>query len=198
MSSPNDGFEAGERKALLAVARRSIRFGLRHGLPLDVDPPNYPRRLRDTQASFVTLKNNHDQLRGCIGSLEARMELIRDVATHAFAAAFRDPRFPPLEETEFEHLRIVISVLSQPEPLLVDCEAELRRRIQPGQDGLILRIGNKRATFLPTVWESIPEPERFLAELKRKAGLPPDFWSEHLELERYQSLSVSEEDEELY
>ncbi len=192
MSLPNDALGREEKETLLEVARRSIRFGLRHNIPLDVDPPNYPETLSRIQSSFVTLKTPDDQLRGCIGSLEARMELVRDVAMHAFAAASRDPRFPPLDEAEFERIRISISVLSPSKPLQADSEQHLRQQLQPGRDGLILRMGNKQATFLPAVWESLPNPEEFLAQLKRKAGLPPDFWSEHMEIHRYQSLSITE------
>ncbi len=125
------------------------------------------------------------QLRGCIGALVARQPLVQDVAAHAFAAAFEDPRFPELREDEFPKLDIHISVLSPPEPLSFSSEAELLAQLRPGVDGLIIQFRHYRATFLPAVWEQLPDPYVFLAQLKQKAGLPLDFWSPELSAERY-------------
>ncbi|HMQ12375.1 MAG TPA: AmmeMemoRadiSam system protein A [Candidatus Competibacter phosphatis] len=173
-----------DRAALLEVARTSIRHGLRHGQALEVDPTDYPETLRPPRATFVTLEIG-DQLRGCIGALVARQPLVQDVAAHAFAAAFEDPRFPELRENEFPKLDIHISVLSPPEPLSFSSEDELLAQLRPGVDGLIIQFRHYRATFLPAVWEQLPDPYVFLAQLKQKAGLPLDFWSPELSAERY-------------
>ena len=173
-----------DRAALLDVARTSIQHGLRHGQTLEVDPTDYPETLRPPRATFVTLEIG-DQLRGCIGALVARQPLVQDVAVHAFAAAFEDPRFPELRENEFPKLDIHISVLSPPEPLSFSSEDELLAQLRPGVDGLIIQFRHYRATFLPAVWEQLPDPYVFLAQLKQKAGLPLDFWSPELSAERY-------------
>ena len=173
-----------DRAALLDVARASIRHGLRHGQALEVDPADYPETLRPLRATFVTLETG-GQLRGCIGALVARQPLVQDVAAHAFAAAFEDPRFPELREDEFPKLDIHISVLSPPDPLSFSSEEALLAQLRPGVDGLIIQFRHYRATFLPAVWEQLPDPYVFLAQLKQKAGLPLDFWSPELSAERY-------------
>lgn len=179
---------AAERTLLLTVARQSIQHGLATGQPLPVDPGDYPATLRVQRATFVTLEHNGD-LRGCIGALEATLPLVQDVAEHAYAAAFTDPRFPPLREAELAGLAVHIAVLSPPEPLQVRSEEELLQQLRPGVDGLILSLGERRATFLPAVWESLPEPRDFVFHLKQKARLPPDFWSDSLTIARYTTES---------
>ena len=129
------------------------------------------------------------QLRGCIGTLEACRPLAEDVSRNAWAAAFRDPRFPPLQESELAGLDIHISVLSEAEPVTFGSEQDLLGRIRPGVDGLILEERSARGTFLPSVWESLPEPEQFLAHLKLKAGLPADYWSASVRMWRYTTQS---------
>ena len=173
-----------DRRLLLDLARSSIRYGLTRGRPQPVNPADYPPALREPRAAFVTL-NRHGQLRGCIGHLEASQALVRDVADNAYAAAFRDPRFPPLTEAEYEDLEVHISVLSPPEPLPIVSEADLLLQMRPGVDGLILEEGHHRGTFLPSVWESLPAPEQFLAHLKLKAGLSPAYWSDGIRVARY-------------
>lgn len=173
-----------DRATLLDVARSSIQQGLRHGRALEVNPDAYPVTLRPPRATFVTLEIG-GQLRGCIGVLAAYQPLVQDVAAHAYAAAFEDPRFPSLREDEFPKLEIHISVLSPPEPLHFGSEEELLAQLRPGVDGLILHFQTYRATFLPAVWEHLPEPHVFLSQLKLKAGLPLDFWSPELRAERY-------------
>lgn len=173
-----------EAGRLLAVARESIRHGLQHQEAWTPDLHSEPLALRMPRATFVTLKRN-GQLRGCIGTLEAHRPLVEDVAANAYAAAFEDPRFPPLTAPEFEELDIHISILTPPEPLPVRDEADLRAQLRPGRDGLILREGPHRATFLPAVWDDLPEPAAFLSHLKRKAGLAPDYWSPTLQFWRY-------------
>ncbi|MBK7542672.1 MAG: AmmeMemoRadiSam system protein A [Candidatus Competibacteraceae bacterium] len=179
-----DALSRQNRATLLEVARTSIRHGLEHGQALAVNPDDYPEALRPTRATFVTLETE-GQLRGCIGTLAAHQPLVRDVAEHAHAAAFDDPRFPELTAKEFPRLDIHISVLSPPEPLQFESEDELLAQLRPGVDGLILQFRSHRATFLPAVWESLPAPYVFLAQLKQKAGLPLNFWSPDLRAERY-------------
>jgi AmmeMemoRadiSam system protein A len=179
------------RQALLQVARDSIRHGLEHGRPLTVHAADYPEELRPLRASFVTL-HRHGELRGCIGILEALRPLVEDVAYHAWAAAFEDPRFAPLAEWELEGLDIHISILSPPQPLQFESEADLLRQLRPGSDGLILHDCGRRGTFLPSVWESLPQPRDFWQHLKLKAGLPPDWWSDTLQVERYTTESFGE------
>lgn len=173
-----------DRATLLAVARASIQHGLHQGQALEVLPEQYPETLRPLRATFVTLEIG-GQLRGCIGALAAYQPLIQDVAAHAYAAAFEDPRFAEVRADEFPQLDIHISVLSPPEPLQFASEEELLAQLRPGQDGLILHFHHCRATFLPAVWEQLPDPYVFLTQLKQKAGLPLDFWSPELRAERY-------------
>lgn len=173
---------------MLDLAEASIRHGLDEGGALPVRPEDHPERLREKRATFVTL-NRHGQLRGCIGHLEAIQSLVEDVAENAWCAAFRDPRFPPLLPHELVGLKIHISVLTPPESLSFTDEADLLRQIRPGVDGLILKDGPARGTFLPSVWASLPAVDEFWLHLKRKAGLPADHWSPTLEVQRYTTES---------
>ncbi|TPQ25440.1 AmmeMemoRadiSam system protein A [Methylomonas koyamae] len=177
-----------QRQRLLALARHSISHGLETGRPSSVDPAQYAGELSARRATFVTLERA-GQLRGCIGMLEARRPLAEDVAENAFAAAFRDPRFPPLRDSELAGLDLHISVLTPAEPLPVKSEADLLQQLRPGVDGLILEEGGRRATFLPAVWDDLPEPARFLNHLKQKAGLPAAYWSDSLRFFRYTTES---------
>lgn len=172
------------RKILLNLAKDSIRHGLDTNRPLTVELDQFPPELTERSATFVTLKTR-GQLRGCIGMLEAVRPLVQDICENAFSAAFRDPRFPPLEENELESLDIHLSILSSPEPMTFSSEEDLISQIRPGVDGLILEEGSYRGTFLPSVWESLPSVRQFLRELKKKAGLPGDFWSDKLIVCRY-------------
>jgi AmmeMemoRadiSam system protein A len=172
----------------METAWNAIKYGLRHRTPLPVNPLEYPHDLQAIRASFVTLYRS-GALRGCIGHLEAELPLVADIAQNAFAAAFRDPRFAPLTEAEMQQLAIHISILSPSEPLLFDSEQDLLNKIRPGVDGLILKEGHHQGTFLPSVWASLPEKSRFLDQLKQKAGLPPDYWSETLQVFRYETES---------
>jgi AmmeMemoRadiSam system protein A len=172
------------RRILLEVAWESIRHGLVKGVPIRPDPVEYPEPLRAHRAAFVTLHRSGD-LRGCIGHLEPCQPLVLDVAENAFAAALRDPRFPRLEPRELSELTLHISVLSIPEPMSFRDEQDLLRQLRPGIDGLILADRGARGTFLPAVWESLPEPRDFLNHLKYKAGLPGNHWSKTLQILRY-------------
>jgi hypothetical protein len=142
-------------------------------------------------AAFVTLTTG-GELRGCIGSLEARRALGEDVRENAVAAAFRDPRFPPLAPDEFDVVAIEVSVLSPPQPLAFASEDEALAQLVPHADGIIFEYGYHRSTFLPQVWEKIHTPREFLAHLKYKAGLPPDFWHATVRLARYTVAKWSE------
>jgi AmmeMemoRadiSam system protein A len=135
-------------------------------------------------ASFVTL-TQRGELRGCIGTLEAHRPLRLDVQENAVAAAFRDPRFMPLSLEEFDEIRVEVSLLSPTEAMVVVSEEHALATLRPGIDGVVFEYGHYRSTFLPQVWEQLPEPTEFLAHLKRKAGLSMDFWSESVRLSRY-------------
>lgn len=167
---------------LLQVARAEIAQAL--GLDSDIARPQDAAWLADPGASFVTL-TKAGELRGCIGTLEAHRPLIEDVRKNARAAAFEDPRFFPLRREEFAEISVEVSLLSAPEPLAVETEAEALARLRPHIDGVVLEYGWHRATFLPQVWENLPKPREFLRQLKRKAGLPADFWAGNLLLSRY-------------
>ncbi len=184
MSSTDHMLSPQHRQLLLQLARESIRYGARHGRPPALDLQQLPPPLRERRATFVTLQE-HGQLRGCIGSLEAQRPLAEDVIQNAFAAAFQDPRFPPVTEKEVDELEIHISVLSPLEEIEFESEQDLLSQIRPGIDGLLLEEGRHRGTFLPAVWESLPDPLDFLRHLKLKAGLPPDYWSDTIRAYRY-------------
>ncbi len=181
-------YSAADRRALLALAVRSIEHGLANGAPLRPSPGDYPVPLSAERATFVTLKHSQG-LRGCIGVLEAVRPLIEDVAQNAFAAAFEDPRFPRLAAAELTGLEVHLSVLSPAEPLPCGSEVELLAAVRPGIDGLILEDGRRRGTFLPAVWEQLPDPARFLEHLRLKAGLPSGHWSDTLRVFRYTTES---------
>lgn len=166
---------------LLAHARNAIaeRFG-RHG-----GATHRHAALDQPGASFVTLTQQGD-LRGCIGSIEAHRPLGLDVRENALAAAFRDPRFAPLAVEEFEHTRVEVSLLTPAMAISFRDEADFLAQLRPGVDGIVFQYGRHRSTFLPQVWESLPEPQQFMQQLKRKAGLPPNFWHEEVSIARYE------------
>lgn len=192
-------------RVLVAAARAAIAhaLGVADGVRAPDAPPDWavPERVRrhgDTPdwaardgASFVTLTLD-GRLRGCIGSLSPRRPLIDDVRANAVAAAFDDPRFPGLTRPEFERVRVEVSVLSLPEPLAVADEDDLVAQLVPHRDGVILQAGRRRATFLPQVWEQLPEPRAFLAALKRKAGLPETYWGPDVRVSRYRVEAFEE------
>ncbi|GMQ89295.1 MAG: hypothetical protein BMS9Abin09_0767 [Gammaproteobacteria bacterium] len=179
-------FSEQQRAILLDTAWRSIRHGLADGTPLAVNPAEFDSPLAEPGASFVTL-HQKDVLRGCIGTLESHRPLIVDVAENAFSAAFRDPRFAPVKPADMADISLDISVLGKPEALKFESQQDLLEQIIPGQDGLILQDGPNRGTFLPTVWESLPDSKDFLRHLKMKAGLPADHWSDTVEVWRYRT-----------
>jgi len=179
------------KKILLKTARDSIQHGIHENKPIAVNPDEFPEELQQIKSTFITLYQS-EELRGCIGSLDACHSLIEDVAKNAYQAAFRDPRFPPVTQDEFPKIHISISILSNPEKILFANEEDLLSKIRPGIDGLILKDGPHQGTFLPTVWESLPKPMDFLQHLKRKAGLSKDYWSKTIQIERYTSDKVEE------
>lgn len=174
------------QQRLMSLAKDSIWHGLQTGRPITIDLADYPPELTELRATFATLQLNQ-QLRGCIGMLEPIRPLAQDIAENAYSAAFRDPRFPPLEAYEFDDLDVHLSILTPSAPVLFSSEQDLLSQLQPGIDGLILEEGHRRGTFLPSVWESLPEPEQFLRQLKRKAGLLPGYWSPNIRIFRYQT-----------
>jgi len=173
---------------LLGIARHAIatRLGLMERRPF----PKHPW-LREYGACFVTLHKG-DALRGCIGSLTAHRPLGEDVMANALAAAFQDPRFDPLTRDEFEDIRIEVSVLSKPERVFPADEAGLIAKLRPGVDGLTLEYGPHRSTFLPQVWEQLPDGHDFLAHLKQKGGLPSGFWHPDMRVSRYTVQAFAE------
>jgi AmmeMemoRadiSam system protein A len=162
--------DANAREQILKVARDAIGYGLVHAEAPELLAGDYPPALRQIACTFVTLHIDA-ALRGCIGSLRAHRPLVSDIAWHAYAAAFSDTRFGQLQQAEFADLRIHISILSPLQSLDFDCDDSLLSLLRPGVDGLLIDDGGQRATFLPTVWSSIPDGGDFLAALKNKAGM---------------------------
>lgn len=183
-------------EVLPRLARAAIAGRLGPGEPWpreDLDP-----RLLEPGACFVTL-NHEGVLRGCVGSLEVRRPLVDDVEANACAAAFEDPRFPPLGRGELAGIRVEVSVLGPLTEIRASCEDELVRQLVPGEDGLVLVVGDgdgdsdRRATFLPQVWASLGTPRVFVDHLRRKAGLGRDFWNLEPRFLRYRVSKWSEE-----
>jgi AmmeMemoRadiSam system protein A len=165
---------------LLPLARAAIaaQLGLSHTASEDLP------WLKSSGASFITLMLG-SKLRGCIGTLRAHRALAEDVRANAVAAAFRDPRFPPLGAGEFSEVALEVSVLSALEPLRFSDEPDALRQLRAGVHGVVFEYGHHTGTFLPQVWDDFKEPSDFLAHLKYKAGLPPDFWDVEVRLSRY-------------
>jgi hypothetical protein len=173
--------EDGERsRTLIAIAREAIVLSQRpsHGCEWQAE------WLLEPAASFVTLRID-GELRGCIGSVDAHRALGDDVAHNAYSAAYSDRRFPPVDHEERPRLAVEVSVLSSRMPFEAPTEADALAALRPGVDGLYLEFGDLHATFLPQVWENLPDPLDFLCELRRKAGLPARFWHERVRLSRY-------------
>jgi AmmeMemoRadiSam system protein B/AmmeMemoRadiSam system protein A len=170
-------------QALVTLARRALAEAL------GVEPPATPlpelAALAQPGATFVTLHDRRGELRGCVGRLEATRPLLDDVRANALAAAFHDSRFPPLQASEWPGLQVEVSLLDAPEPLDVHSEAEALAALKPGEDGVIFEWRGQRATFLPQVWEQLPDARGFMSALKRKAGLAADFWAPEVKLSRY-------------
>ncbi len=171
-------------ESLLHLAGGSIAYGLAHDTVQPVEVEVHPAALREQGACFVTLKRA-GHLRGCIGSPQARRSLVQDVVENAYAAAFRDPRFPKLTSDEVENLQLSISVLSPQAPIAFSGEADLLARLRPRIDGLVIAEGMRRALFLPSVWEQLPDPKTFLGHLKLKAGMAANHFSDDFQAWRF-------------
>jgi AmmeMemoRadiSam system protein A len=176
-----------EQKILLRLAREAMERGVKGQELLPLDPSALSPNLCEAGSSFITL-TVHGELRGCIGSLDADKSLVEDVRDHAVAAALKDPRFPPVREEELSGIQIEVSRLTRPIPLEYEDANDLLSKLHPFLDGVILRdTSYRRATFLPQVWEKIPEREEFLNNLCYKMGVKYDLWrSKHLEVLIYQ------------
>ncbi len=187
------GLTPEEKHELLKLARQALEMGV-HGQSISpVDLGSLPPALREEGASFVTLTID-GQLRGCIGTLQARLPLAEDVREHAVAAALDDYRFPPVSPRELDEIEIEISRLTAPQPVEYASPEELLQTLRPGIDGVVLHDRFRRATFLPQVWQQLPEPERFLDHLCQKMGAPRDFWRcNPLTVEIYQVEEFHEE-----
>ncbi|MDF1748848.1 MAG: AmmeMemoRadiSam system protein A [Alphaproteobacteria bacterium] len=171
---------------LLKIVHQALTKG---AVPV-IDLSTFPDELKAPGATFVTLEKQ-GRLRGCIGSLQAHQPLVQDLAQNAYRAGFKDPRFPPMTPEELPKIAASISILSPPEQMLFRDEQDLLAQLVPGMDGLILQDGARRSTFLPQVWEQLPDPEQFLGHLKRKAGLPENHWSPTLTAHRYHVVKVA-------
>lgn len=175
-----------EKKILLHIARMALESGVRRQPLPSLEDENITPVLHAEGASFVTLTMNGN-LRGCIGALEPYQPLVDDVREHAVAAALEDYRFPPVQENELANIKIEVSRLTRPVQLDYSDADDLLEKIHPGVDGVILRDGFRRATFLPQVWEKIPGPVEFLENLCYKMGASPDTWRrKHLDVLVYQ------------
>ena len=175
-----------ERSILLRIARQAIEKAVDQEPIEPLDLPSLTAQLQAAGASFVTL-TNMGELRGCIGALQAYQPLVLDVQEHAIAAAMEDYRFPPVSREEVPLLEIEISRLTPSYPLEYSNGEDLLNQLRPGVDGVILRNGIQRATFLPQVWEQVPNPEDFLTHLCLKMGAPGDLWRRQLlRVETYQ------------
>lgn len=184
---------------LLEAARRTLEeVTLDSKIPLEaVLAPYIPYdpALAEPRAVFITLTTRQeDTLRGCTGTLGARLPLIEEVAYSTRNTAFRDPRFAPVQASEVPFLRIEVSILTPPRPLPYATPQELVESLTPGVDGVTLMYKERRATLLPQVWENIPDPANFLAALCKKMGLPEDLWqSGQMSAEIYGAIKLIED-----
>lgn len=177
-----DQLSPNERQLLLKEARQALASGVSGNSLEPLNLETYPLNLRQLGVAFVTLTID-GQLRGCVGALDATRPLIEDVREHALAAALKDYRFSPVKPVELQDISIEISRLTTPVPLDYDNPDDLIAKLRPGIDGVVLKDGLRRATFLPQVWEKLPSTVTFLEHLCQKMGVSPDLW-------RHQKLNV--------
>lgn len=180
-----------EQEMLLEIARKSIISGLPGNIEMQLDNENMAGSLISRFGAFVTL-TKAGALRGCIGSLESSSPLTQTVTRAAHNSAFSDARFPQLDESELDKIRIEISVLSEPVPIEIIDRADLLAKLVPKLDGLLLEDGRYRSVFLPKVWDKISGPNEFLEHLLAKAGLPTDHWSRTICFKRFSAFSFGE------
>jgi AmmeMemoRadiSam system protein A len=182
-----------EGKRLLMVARNTIKNRLENTKEPQIDLKDLPEKFQERLGTFVTVTIDGN-LRGCIGHIIPREALIEGIRENAINAAFKDPRFPPLTKDEFDSIEIEISILTAPQELsYIDAE-DLLRKLRPGVDGVIIKRGFHEATFLPQVWDQLPDKGEFLAHLCLKAGLSYDSWrKEKLQVSTYQVQAFEEE-----
>lgn len=187
-----DEYTKKEKDFLLKLARKSIEHYLATGKKLEIKEDKVPfENLKQKRAVFVTLMKNGD-LRGCIGCLEAKIPLYQEVIDKAIGAAFQDPRFLPLGREELDNTKISLSILTWPKTLVYKGSNDLLQKLIPLKDGVILKKGFNGATYLPEVWEQLPNKEEFLESLCQKAGLPSDAWKQNPEISTYQTIHFSE------
>jgi uncharacterized protein len=190
-------FDAQERRILLATGVRSVQHGLLAGKPTpfqaDLAADGYPPAVREWRSCFVTLTRN-EELRGCCGSLDSKRPLIEDVWHNAYAAGFLDPRFTPMLDSELADLKLSLSVLTPLEKLPVRTREELLATLRPGRDGLVLQWRDTRVTFIPHVWENVPDAHTFVRHLMSKAGWEKEFWAPDMQAWRYEAESISPTD----
>ena len=179
MSPISDPLSIEHKNILLVLARKSIELVVNNLPPLRINKEEYSPPLNQNGASFITLSRQGD-LRGCIGALEAYQSLVEDVYEHASAAAINDYRFQPVTPGELESIHIEISRLTRPIPLSYKQPADLPGLLRPGTDGVILRDGFRRATFLPQVWGQLPDAQDFLTHLCQKMGVNGGLWRQKL------------------
>ncbi len=181
-----------ERKTLLRLAREALAAAVAGQPRPTVDPAQLSPALTRPGASFITL-TERGELRGCIGALQPQYPLYEDVQIHAAQSALNDYRFPPVVPAEVPQIEVEVSVLTEPQPLPYDQPADLPGRLRPAVDGVILGHGHRRATFLPQVWEHVPDPEVFLSMLCEKMGAPANTWRKtKLDVQIYQVEKFTE------
>ena len=172
---PTETYSADERRFLLELARKTVREVVATGRLPAVDPAPLASKFTTKKGCFVTL-TERGALRGCIGHIVAQEPLVQAVVDNARNAALRDPRFSPVTAEEVAQLEIEISVLTEPMPLFFNSPKDLLQKLQPGKDGVVLQIGGRSATYLPQVWEQIPDKVEFLNSLAEKAGCAASDW----------------------
>lgn len=188
-----EAYSQADQYYLLQLARQVVAQGVEGQRPVPPNMASVSAALQQPRGCFVTL-TLEGRLRGCIGNLEADASLVESVWRNSYLAAFKDQRFSPVTAAELNQLSYELSILTPLTPLSVNSEAELLAALRPGVDGLVLADDGHRATFLPSVWAQLPQPERFVSQLRLKAGLPADHWGDSLRCEVYQAIKISDAD----
>ena len=183
----------GEVVIALAKAAITVALGMESSFDLEKALANYPQ-LQKNGAAFVTLTTgSEDRLRGCIGSLTAYRPLYKDIIANAKSAALADPRFSPLTPIEWKNVKVEVSILTEPKVLPYTSVADLKKKIKPHIDGVLLEHNGYRATYLPQVWEQLPQFDEFFASLCLKAGLQQNCLDQHPDIKTYQDIKYKEE-----